>query len=122
MIEGLKEKIFKLLRIDNLMENLTGYAEARMELFKLEIREDVAKMLSKAMIYGILAIFGFLFLIFFSIGLAQFLNGFFSHPYIGSWIVAGGYGVAFLTLIVFRDSIDQAFEKRFLEFIKRKAK
>ena len=122
MIEGLKEKLFKLLRIDNLMENLTGYAEARLELFKLEIREDVAKMLSKAIIYGILAIFGFLFLIFVSIGMAQFLNNFFSHPYVGSWIVAGVYGVAFLGLVVFRDSIDRAFEKRFLELIKRKSK
>src|SRR5882757_4445981 len=100
-MEALKEKIFKLLRIDNLMENLTGYAEAKLELFKLEIREDVAKMLSKAMFYAILAIFGFLFLIFFSIGLAQFLNRFFNYPYAGFWIVSGGYAVAFLILVVF---------------------
>ena len=77
-MENLKDKIFKLLRLDNLMDNLSGYVETRLELYKLEIREDVAKVLSKALIYGFIAILGMLFLVFFSVGLAHFLNVFFA--------------------------------------------
>ena len=60
-MENLKAKIFKLLRLDNLIDNLSGYVEKRLELYKLEITEDLVKVLSKALIYGFMAILGMLF-------------------------------------------------------------
>ncbi|SRR5258706_5099185 len=121
-MENIKDKIFKLLRLDNLFENLSGYVETRLELYKLEIREDVAKVISKAFVYGALAILGMLFLVFFSIGLAQFLNVFFARAFVGYWIVAGLYAVALLTLTLFRKRFDRSFENHFLDMIKRKQK
>jgi len=121
-MDNLKDKIFKFLRLDNLVEHMSGYVENRLELYKLEIREDVAKILSKAIIYCVLAVFGMLCLLFFSIGLAHFLNRYFTDEYAGYWIVAGLYGVAFLSFLVFRKVIDRNFEKHFVELIKRKAK
>ena len=38
-----KSKLFKFLRIDAIIENLTGLIEARLELAKIEIKEEVAK-------------------------------------------------------------------------------
>ena len=121
-MENLKDKIFKLLRLDNLMDNLSGYLESRLELYKLEIHEDVAKMLAKALLYGFATIMGILFLVFFSVGLAHFLNGFFTGVFVGYWIVAGIYATALLILVVFRKSIDRNFENHFMDMIKRKQK
>jgi hypothetical protein len=42
-MEGIKDTIFKFLRLDNLVDNLSGYLETRLELFKVEVREDVAR-------------------------------------------------------------------------------
>ncbi len=121
-MENIKDKIFKFLHLDNLVDNASGYVEARLELYKMEIREDVAKVLSRAIIYMTIGFFGFLLLIFFSIGLAYFLNQYFAETYVGFWIVSGIYGLAFLIFLVFRKSMDKNFEKHFIEMIKRKHK
>jgi ABC-type phosphate/phosphonate transport system permease subunit len=121
-MENLKDKILKLLRLDTLIDNLSGFVEARLELFKLEIREDIAKVLSRTLIYLGIAMLGLLFLVFFSVGLAHFLNRSFADAFAGYWIVSGIYGFAFLVLIVFRKGIDRSFEKHFMEMIKRKNK
>jgi uncharacterized membrane protein YqjE len=121
-MENLKEKFFKLLRLDNLIDNLSGYLESRLELYKLEIREDLAKVLSKAIIYALMAMCGVLFLIFLSIGLAHFLNVYFASQYEGYWIVAGIYALALLVFIVFRKTVNENFERHFIEMIKRKQK
>jgi uncharacterized membrane protein YqjE len=121
-MDNLKEKILKFLHLDNLFDSASGYVEARLELFKMEIREDVAKVLAIALVYIAIGLFGFLLLMFFSIGLAHFLNSYFSYSYIGYWIVAGIYGVAFLVFLIFRDSLYQNFERHFLGMIKKKNK
>ncbi len=121
-MENLKDTIFKFLRLDGLMGSLTGYMEAQIQLFKLEIREDIAKAISKAIVSFVLLLFGFLFLLFFSLGLAQYINSFFEEVYAGYWIVAGIYGLAFLVFLLFRKTIDSNFEKYFLDVIKRKDK
>src|SRR5258708_29967055 len=91
-MDKISETILKFLRLDNFVQNLTGYVEARIELLKVEIREDVAKAIARGM--GIVALFfiGFLFLFFFSVGLAQFLNRLFDGPYAGYFSLAGIYG------------------------------
>ena len=121
-MESLKDTVFKFLRLEGLMSSLTGYIESQIELFKLEIREDIAKAISKAIVFFALLLFGFLFLLFFSLGLAHYINSFFEEIYAGYWIVAGIYGLAFLIFLLFRKSIDRNFEKHFLEMIKRKDK
>ena len=118
----IKDKIFKLLHLDNLIESVSGYLEARLDLYKIEIREDLAKVLARSVIYVAIAGFGFLVLMFLSIGLAHFLNRYFAETYAGFWIVAGIYGAGFLIFLIFRKSIDRNFEKHFVEMIKRKNK
>jgi uncharacterized membrane protein YqjE len=119
-MEKLKETIFKFLRLDGLFNHLTGYVEARIELLKIEIREDIAKALANAMIYGVIFFFGFMFMAFFSVGLAHFLNRYFSQTYVGFAIVAGLYLVGFLIFMIFRKNILQNFEKHLTELIKRR--
>jgi uncharacterized membrane protein YqjE len=117
---NLKDSVFKFLKLDNIVDSLTGYVESRVELVKIEIREDVARVLSHGIVYGAIMLFAFLFLMFFSVGLAQFLNTFFTAAYAGYWIVSGVYLVVFLIFVLFRKGINHNFEKHFSEMIKRK--
>jgi hypothetical protein len=119
---GIKESIFKFFKLESLVENLSGYVESKVELVKLEIREDVSRLLAKSIVYAALMLFGFLFLIFFSIGLAQYINTFFEVPYAGSWIIALIYAITFFVLLLFRKDIHKNFEKQFTEKIRRKEK
>jgi uncharacterized membrane protein YqjE len=121
-MEKITDSILKFLKLDSLVSNLTGYVEARIALMKSEIKEDVAKAISRGMVMAGLFFMGFLFLVFFSIGLAQFINVFFAYSYAGYWIVAGIYAVIFLFLLVFREKIYQSFESQFSEIMKRKEK
>jgi O-antigen/teichoic acid export membrane protein len=121
-MDKIKDTIFKFLRLDNLMGNLTGYLEAQVALVKLEVREEVAKILSRGLVLVTVLLLAALFLLFFSVGLVHYLNSFFEHPYIGYWIVAGIYGLPCLIFLSFRKPISNAIEKYFAKHIKHKEK
>lgn len=121
-MENLKDTIFKFLKLDNLVDNISGYIEARVELIKIEIREDVARFLARAILMMITLFLALLVLLFCSIGLAHFLNALLDHPTAGYWIVAGIYGVPCLILIFFRKSIGHSLEQRLVKAIKNKEK
>ena len=74
-MEGIKDSLFKFLRLDNLMDNLTGYVEARVELLKIEIREDIARVLAKAIVVIMVAVLAMIFLLFLSIVILSLRSG-----------------------------------------------
>jgi len=121
-MDKIAESILKFLKLDSLLNHVTGYVEARIELVKMEVREDVARILARAIVAVSLIFTGFLFLLFLSIGLAQLIISYTHIPYMGYWSVAGLYGFALLLVYIFRKSIYERFEKQFMEVIKRKAK
>ena len=104
------------------MESLTGYVEARIDLLKIEIKEDIAKVLASALMVLIVVFLALIFLLFLSIGFAHYLNNFFEHKQIGYWIVAGIYGLPCLIFIVFRKSIGHSMETHLMHLIKSKKK
>ena len=122
MMEKIKDSIFKFLRLDNLVENLSGYVETRIELIKLEVREEIAKVLSRALMIGLLLLLGLLFILFISLGWANYLNAYFSDSFSGYWIVAGIYGVPCLIIYVFRKGISHYFEQHLIFQAKKKQK
>ena len=121
-MEKIAESILKFLKLDSLVNHVTGYVEARIELMKVEIREDIARTVARAIVLVTLILVGFLFLLFLSIGLAHFITSYLHSAYLGYWSVAGLYGVLFLLLYLFRKSIYAAFEQKMAEAIKRKEK
>jgi len=121
-MDNIKESVFKFLKLDNLIANLSGYVETKAELIKIEIREDVSRILSRAIVIITMIFFVLLFLLFFSIGLAHYFNTFFEASFAGYWIVSAIYLVAFLVFLVFRKTIHKNFGKYFSEIIKRKEK
>ncbi len=119
-MENIKDSIFKFLRLDNLVENLSGYFETRVELIKLEVREEITKVISHALMLAVLLLLALLFLVFFSIGLANYLNVYFQDFYMGYWIVAGIYGLPGLIIFLFRKKISDVFEHYLIAQAKQK--
>jgi hypothetical protein len=121
-MENIKDAILKFLKIDTLISNLSGYIEARISLFKMEMQEDIARVLAKSLVYVAMMFFAFLFLVFFSIGLAQYLNHFFADSFAGYWIVSGIYLLIFLFCLAFQKLLHKNIEKNFNEMFKHKEK
>ena len=121
-MDKIADSILKFLKLDSLIGHVTGYVEARMDLLKMEIREDIAKAIASAVVAVALSFVGLLSFLFFSVGLAHFANSYFDQPYAGFWSVAGLYGFLFLILLLFRKPLAGYLEKQFSELIKRKPK
>jgi hypothetical protein len=89
---------------------------------RIEIREEIAKVISQGLMVGVLFLLGLLFLIFFSVGAANYLNAYFSNPSFGFWIVSGIYGVLGLIIVLFRKNIGSFFERYLIEQTKKQKK
>lgn len=92
-------KISDFLKVDQFIENILGYFDARIELAKLDAKKQFAGVLAKLIVYSV-AIFGILGL-FLSITLALgfWLNALLSSGYLGFFLVALLYGI--ITIIGF---------------------
>jgi uncharacterized membrane protein YqjE len=119
-MEKIKDTLLKLFKLENIAFNLTGYVESKLELFKLEIRTDVTKALSRAMTLIFLALLGFLFLLFLSLGLAYLVNSFFDAQYVGFFVLALFYGIVFVSLYVNRKALTSNMEEQILKSQKNK--
>jgi uncharacterized membrane protein YqjE len=111
-MEKIKDIILKLFKLENIAFNLTGFVEARLELFKFEIRTDVTKALARAMTLVFLALLGFLFLLFFSLGLAYFINSLFEAQFVGFFVIAIVYGILFISLYINRKKLISSVEEQ----------
>jgi uncharacterized membrane protein YqjE len=112
----IKETILKLLKLDTLVDSLTGYFEGRVELMKYEIKEDLARSLAKVSLLMLTALLFTFFLIFISVAVAFKLSeslGAFG----GFGIVAGFYLALLLAIVVFRSSISKNLEKKLKNLI-----
>lgn len=115
----IKETILKLFKLDGLMSSLTGYFEARIELMKYEMKEDLARGLAKVSIIMLAAMLFTFFLIFVSVAVAFKLSeslGTFN----GFGIVALFYLVLLILIILLRNTISRRLEKKLKNLIIQK--
>jgi hypothetical protein len=110
--------IFKFLRLDNLIGSLSGYLETRLELLKLEVREEIIKVVSYGLMIGVCLLLGLLFLVFFSIGLANYISAHYNTTFTGYWIVSGSYAFICLVIILLRKNISHFIENHLKELTK----
>lgn len=115
---GIVEALAKFLKLDGLLENLSGYIDARVKLLKLEVREEVAKVMTQGLLLALLSLVGFLFIVFISIGIALFINQYYAESYVGFVWVAGFYLLFFIVMFGFRKQIHKKLEQHFEEKLK----
>jgi hypothetical protein len=119
-MEKIKDRILKFLHLDDIINSLSGYVEARVELIKIEIREEVAGILSRGLMIMLIFMIGFLFFLFLCFGLAQYLNTLLESQFAGYLIVALFFGLVLLVLLLFRKSFFKLLEKQFVELIRHR--
>ena len=115
----LKESLLKFLKLDSVVEHLTGYVEARIELTKMELKEDIAKSLSKVLLFILLGVVSTLFILLFSIAMAYLLAesvGLFG----GFAIVAGFYLLLGVLLFAFKATISEKLQDQFVQIMNKK--
>ena len=119
-MEKIRDKILKFLHLDEIINNLSGYVEARVGLIKVEIREEVADILSRGLMIMIFFLVGFMFLLFLSFGLANYLNTQLESESAGYMIIALFFGILLSFLLLFRKSFFKMLGKQFMDLIKHR--
>ena len=109
-LDNLKDEIFRLLGLDTLIRSVSGYIEARVDLIKQEIREEITRHLSRLMVSLTGLLLALSALGFLSITLALVLNETLESPYLGFLIVGGTYLLISLLIFTFRDSISKSVQ------------
>lgn len=109
----------KFLKLDNLISNLTGYVETKVELVKVEVKKEIAAGVSKAITYLLIAFVFSMVLLFFSLAVAIVLSD--------VWGTLWGYGtvglfylIVGLILFAKREALNKEFEKQFAQPFKTK--
>jgi uncharacterized membrane protein YqjE len=115
----LKDTLSKFFKVDNLLSNLTGYVETRVELLKIEVKEDLAKTLAKAVTYLFIAFILALFITFVSIALALLISARIGN-FAGFSIVGLTYLIVGSVLWLSRGKLIANFEKRFASMFRKK--
>lgn len=115
----IKETILKLFKLDGLMGSVTSYFEARLELMKYEIKEDVSRGLAKVSVLMLAALLFTFFLIFISVAVAFKLSESMGE-FNGFGIVAGFYLVLLIAIVLFRNAISKNLEKKLKNLIIQK--
>ncbi len=112
----LKETLLKFLKLDGLVNNLTGYIETRIELMKYEVKEDMAKAMAKISILLFLALLFTFFLLFSSVAVAIKIGELMGN-FVGFGIVAGFYLLVLSLILLLREPISKYFEKRLKDIL-----
>ncbi|HYG37729.1 MAG TPA: phage holin family protein [Cytophagales bacterium] len=93
-----------MLKVDNLVDNVAGYIENKIELVKLEAKETAARIIVKAILFSAIAIFSFFILIFASITAGLALNSALDSNYLGFLIVTGFYLLLLIVAFVLKNN------------------
>ena len=110
----LKDKLLKFLKLDGFIESLTAYVETRVELLKIEVKEEIVTILVKATLALIVAVSFLFFLLFISVAIAYWIGK--SIGMIGGFsIVGGGYFLLMVILLLSRESIGDRLRKKLIE-------
>lgn len=115
----LKDTLSKFFKVDNLLSNLTGYVETRVELLKIEVKEELATTLARAIAYLFIAFILALFLTFVSIGVALLIGRRLGN-FAGFSIVGLIYLITGLILWLSRVKLISTLERRFTIMFRKK--
>ncbi len=96
------KKILSFLKLDSIFEDLTEIVETKVELVKIELKEEAAKAATKLISFLFFGIMVFFIIIFLSITLATFLNHWLQSSYLGFALITGFYLLLVIAYKVFK--------------------
>lgn len=96
------KKLLKFLNVDPIINDLIAIVEAKVELVKIELKEEAAKVATKIISILVLAILVFLIVIFFSFTAATLLNEIIDSRFWGYAIITGFYLLLLIGFKIFK--------------------
>jgi hypothetical protein len=97
--------------VEKLLENITRYLEARIELTKVDIQQKIAGAIVTGIQLGAISILILFTVLFASVGLANYLNTVIGNSFAGYLIVAAFYLVLFFIVKASHKAIQAKVEK-----------
>jgi len=94
-----------IFRVKNIVNALIGFIETKVELYKIQFREEIAKALSTLALVIVFSMVGMLFILFLSHFISRLLNDIFDSDYLGFMIVTGFYFVSGIVVYFLRRRI-----------------
>lgn len=119
-IVGEKKGFFNFLKLDSLFDHLTAFIESKIEVYKIEIKDELVQTLSKIMVWLLLGSIVFFFFLFLNIALGYLLGALLNSLFFGFLIISGSYLLIFLVLYLLRDTIGlrQFFKDMLIDWLK----
>lgn len=119
----LGSSILKLLKLDSLFDSASAYIEARIALVKLEIKEEIAGVMARALMALMLFFTFSMFFLFLNLGLALYINMLFpEYPYMGFLLISAFYLLTLLVLIILKKTIglDKIIEEKAIDMLQKR--
>ena len=91
-----------LFNIDRLIDHLVGFIETRLEILKLDFKEESVRVVAIILTIAVKVLFGTLFFIFFSVALGLYLNQILESAYLGFVILAGFFFLLWMSVLIIR--------------------
>lgn len=100
-----KKGLFNMLGFGSLIENVKSLVDTRVKILKLEIKEELAKAMSKILIGVVLINLLFFALLLFSVALSIYLGEVFGNYFYGFLTTGGIYLLLFIFLLIFKNKL-----------------
>jgi|GEM_PF-4291267 len=97
--------------MNKLIETVSKYIEARIELIKVDVQQGIAKTLVSVIEYGIIGIVGFFAFVFICVGLANVFNELTDSRFWGYFIMAGLFLAILAVVVASKKTIQVKMEK-----------
>jgi len=96
---------FKFFQIDKLIDSVNHYFETKLDLFKIEAKEELISFASKFIYWLIIGIIGLFFILMISVSLGLYLGSILGNTFYGFLIISAFYFLLFLLLFLFREQL-----------------
>ncbi len=102
----------KLFDLDKLLNTLTGYIETKIELLKLDAKDELENLISKLLVSSIIVVCALIAISLLSFGLSQVLNGYLKSSYLGFLIVGVFYLLIAIVVLSKKDNLATRFKEK----------
>ena len=79
-----------------------GFIETRIEILKLDVKEESVRVIAKLLTMAVIVLFGTLFFIFLSVAIAIFLNQIMGSAYMGFVVLAGFFFLLWMSVLIIK--------------------
>lgn len=117
---GEKKGFFNFLKIDSLFDHLTSFIESKIEIYKIELKEELAQSLSRVAVVLLFSFLAFFFILFLNVAIGYYLSAILNSLFYGFLIISGFYLLIFTGLFLLRRQLGlrEKFEKMLMDWLK----